>query len=322
MRVTHAGMLAGGFVMWRKRRAAPDDAMAADADGAPAFASEPPTMPPMAMMPTALDAPPAAPPSKSRRGRARGAPRGPDPLLTWMASQLPATPQPTSPLLGRWAMDFSKLQGMRPIGEGSFGRVYAATYDGAPVAAKVLVDTAAWQGDGPDSTALSMQAHMSNPSLVAPVEVTLMASMDHPNIVKVRPWICMGARLRHGVHARSYPPPPPPHPPPTPRYKTPCAAVSGRLHHAALHHHRILRAGRPGRPPARRQAQPRAGRRAHLAAPHRHGEPMAPRVPVSEPAAAPTHALVRFGAESLTLLPPFWRTRNSSACRRLTRPKA
>jgi hypothetical protein len=81
-----------------------------------------------------------------------------------------------------YAIDFDALHLGRRIGEGSFGKVYVATYHETQVAVKVLVDETTALDRGADAAALR---NLSSPVMAALAqEAGLMASLRHPNIVQ------------------------------------------------------------------------------------------------------------------------------------------
>lgn len=146
----------------------------------------------LATSPPARAPPPVQPPAaaaRSSRGpfaffnsRAHPPTRPIDPFMSWISDQVASNPQPPSTLTD-FAIDFKLLHIERPIGEGSFGRVYAATLKGAPVAVKVLMDVTSGRLNDP---------LVANPALnsSAPImrklqeEVKIMSVVDHPNVVK------------------------------------------------------------------------------------------------------------------------------------------
>ena len=80
-----------------------------------------------------------------------------------------------------YAIPFDALRMGRLVGEGSFGKVYLASWNETPVAVKVLVDTASAL-DNARPHALRRLAEPVLDKLSA--EAGLMASMRHPNIIQ------------------------------------------------------------------------------------------------------------------------------------------
>lgn len=82
--------------------------------------------------------------------------------MNWVSTQVASSPpleDTFPPELRLWKIDFSALQMQQPIGEGSFGRVYAAKFHGAEVAVKVLLDPES----GRDVLSSSTMMGMSQP---------------------------------------------------------------------------------------------------------------------------------------------------------------
>jgi serine/threonine protein kinase len=52
---------------------------------------------------------------------------------------------PLAPDVGHWTVRWGEIKVQRPIGRGSFGRVYQATWNATPVAVKVLIRSGARQ---------------------------------------------------------------------------------------------------------------------------------------------------------------------------------
>ena len=107
-----------------------------------------------------------------------------DPFMSWVSNQVQSNPASVSVgSLGPSEIQFNRLEILRPIGEGSFGRVYAANLDGEAVAVKVLLDTSA--GRVADPLAANSMLHMSSPILAKlNTEVSIMQTLTHPNVVK------------------------------------------------------------------------------------------------------------------------------------------
>ncbi|GAB4822570.1 hypothetical protein N2152v2_009616 [Parachlorella kessleri] len=83
--------------------------------------------------------------------------------------------------LRMWIIDFDTLELQRQIGEGSFGRVYLATWQHTPVAVKILLNTAL---DVYSEEAVKQALTLSSPVLEnLQKEAALMCSLRHPSIV-------------------------------------------------------------------------------------------------------------------------------------------
>ncbi|KAL4427896.1 hypothetical protein ABPG75_001985 [Micractinium tetrahymenae] len=78
-----------------------------------------------------------------------------------------------------WRIDFSSLQIMRPLGEGSYGKVYLARWNETLVAVKVLVSGSGHQ-QGADAAWSVPQAVLD----ALEKEAQVMATLRHPNIVQ------------------------------------------------------------------------------------------------------------------------------------------
>lgn len=66
--------------------------------------------------------------------------------LTPRASRIASSSSLSSPLapdFGHWAVRWGEIKVQRPVGRGSFGRVYQATWNATPVAVKVLIRSGA-----------------------------------------------------------------------------------------------------------------------------------------------------------------------------------
>eukprot|EP00887_Chlorella_sp_A99_P002040 scaffold18.g2040.t1 len=112
-----------------------------------------------------------------------------DPLLSYIASHT-SQASDVSRRSGRsrtssgfdaaqmWELRFSDLKFKQPIGEGSFGKVYRAVWQGTPVAVKVLM--AGGSGGGDYASSLTLRPEMLRR---LEEEAGLMASMRHPNVV-------------------------------------------------------------------------------------------------------------------------------------------
>ncbi|KAL4447322.1 hypothetical protein ABPG77_007355 [Micractinium sp. CCAP 211/92] len=123
-----------------------------------------------------------------------------DALLSWVQRQAPAVAQATACFPGlegqasggesdtglvdisAWRLNFLDLKIFHPLGEGSFGRVYLASYYETLVAIKILVSF--------DEKELEAQAAANLLSLSSPIlaalnkEASLLASLRHPNVVQ------------------------------------------------------------------------------------------------------------------------------------------
>ncbi|PRW05763.1 Purple acid phosphatase 18 [Chlorella sorokiniana] len=88
------------------------------------------------------------------------------------------TPSSTGIDMHPWEIGFGELSILRPIGEGSFGRVYLANWRGVFVACKVLLMGGAGAAD--PQRALTLSSPVLNK---LEEEASLLASLRHPNIV-------------------------------------------------------------------------------------------------------------------------------------------
>jgi len=107
-----------------------------------------------------------------------------DQLLSWVVTHQPsmkAAQGRPDPALAQYQVDFERLNFIRPIGSGSFGRVYLAMWQETPVAVKILLDR------GRDFATMTAAQVMT---IASPVlkelnrEAGLMASLRHSNIVQ------------------------------------------------------------------------------------------------------------------------------------------
>lgn len=123
---------------------------------------------------------PFTPSSRALSPTASGA--GADPLLQYIASNISNTSGGSGASRGplaAWEIRFSEIQNetMRPIGEGSWGRVYFAMWRQTPVAVKILLDG----GSGAESSLI----RANNPIMARlEQEASIMSSLHHPNIVQ------------------------------------------------------------------------------------------------------------------------------------------
>ena len=105
-------------------------------------------------------------------------------MLSYIASSLlsacttTAAPagSPLRPEVQQWLVQWGDITPVRPIGRGSFGRVYLALWNETPVACKVLVSADAQFNQEslelPEATMKELQS-----------EAAVMARMRHPNII-------------------------------------------------------------------------------------------------------------------------------------------
>lgn len=106
----------------------------------------------------------------------------PDPLMSWVSEAVKT--RPTKHESSReWELNFESLQILRPIGEGSFGRVYAATLAGEPVAVKILIDPSAARPDDIHDVDTVMGASSTVLSKLYE-EVDIMKKVSHPNVIR------------------------------------------------------------------------------------------------------------------------------------------
>lgn len=111
-----------------------------------------------------------------------------DPVLSFVASSLVSTRAAASPatLAGsalhpevqRWLVQWDDIAIIRPIGRGSFGRVYLALWNETSIACKVMISADAKVDqqslDLIDATVQELQK-----------EAAVMAQMRHPNVVNL-----------------------------------------------------------------------------------------------------------------------------------------
>lgn len=106
-----------------------------------------------------------------------------DPFMTWLSDQAnAATIDPTQFAdIQPWILPYSEFQVIRPVGEGSFGRVFEAKYKGRSVALKVLMDKTTM-----DAAMTTNQAIAMNTPVMAKLrqEASLMAELSHANVVQ------------------------------------------------------------------------------------------------------------------------------------------
>jgi hypothetical protein len=106
-----------------------------------------------------------------------------DPVLSWVATGLrrtgPSRPakKKGSRLTGHRLIDIKEVAVERPIGAGSFGRVFVGTWRETPVAIKILVDANALPEEGAAS------AEQARLAAALDQEAGLMSQLHHPNIV-------------------------------------------------------------------------------------------------------------------------------------------
>lgn len=105
-----------------------------------------------------------------------------DPFMSWISDHIKSNPTTLS-LRSQYEITFSDISIDTAIGEGSFGRVYSATWSGQPVAVKVLMDTTS--GRITDPLIANSTSSASAPIMTKlAAEVNIMSTMHHPNIVK------------------------------------------------------------------------------------------------------------------------------------------
>jgi hypothetical protein len=182
-----------GFAIWRKRRrtdAAQETLTRVSSDiPAPTFPSAPAASRPAAYAPSqgaATDYP-----TTPRGTLFSSAPfsAASDPFISSLAVLRHAgiyrrPSSAASESLAGYELDFDELAMVRPIGEGSFGRVYLADYRGSQVAVKVLLDTQG--GLLADPTAQQRALSASAPIIHRlHEEAAIVAGMDHPNVVRL-----------------------------------------------------------------------------------------------------------------------------------------
>ena len=150
------------------------------------------------------------PPSLDSTTAVKGVAAGEDPLLWWIEHQqeqplsaaaaqptpappLPHDPSPTSSAAAQlpahvqeMEFEWNDIHILRPLGTGSFGKVFLAKWRETPVAVKVLVDTRAVY-DSLSGGARSMEGAATPVTTAAPdkllEEVALTAGVRHPNVV-------------------------------------------------------------------------------------------------------------------------------------------
>lgn len=172
--IAAVAVVAGGFALWHSRRQKKSTGTIESGDGpviqqipktsvVPNPVTEPSRTPPPATLPPQL--PPV------------------DPFMSWVSEQLASKPRTKTPSIGGpYEVQFSQLQVERPIGEGSFGRVYVGKLNNEAVAIKVLLEATSGRVNDP---LLANSAITASPILVKlQDEVKLMSSMNHLNVVK------------------------------------------------------------------------------------------------------------------------------------------
>ena len=109
-----------------------------------------------------------------------------DPSISWMSRQAAYRSnllenEPLKP----YEIEYSRLKmATEPIGEGSFGRVYAGQYEDQVVAVKVFIDEE-------DSTNAVRRPEINSPVIdKLNQEVKVISRLEHPNIIKFKGW-CM-----------------------------------------------------------------------------------------------------------------------------------
>jgi hypothetical protein len=110
-----------------------------------------------------------------------------DPLLQYINSTLSGTSQASRGSLKSWELMFEDILVERPIGEGSWGRVYKGQYHETQVAVKVLLDNTSGAGANTQRTLVS-----TNGTVMGRLEqeAALMSNLHHPNIVHLL-GVCM-----------------------------------------------------------------------------------------------------------------------------------
>ena len=108
-----------------------------------------------------------------------------DPLMQYINSTL--STQTSRGSLKSWELLFEDITIERPIGEGSWGRVYKGAYHQTQVAVKVLLDNTSGAGANTQSTLVS-----TNGTVMARLEqeAALMSNLHHPNVVHLL-GVCM-----------------------------------------------------------------------------------------------------------------------------------
>ena len=108
-----------------------------------------------------------------------------DPLMEYINSTLSArtTGSGTSRgPLAAWQLNFQDITVERPIGEGSWGRVYKGSWNQTEVAVKILLDSNT--GDEANVTQSALMAPTSPVMARLDQEASIMTTLHHPNIVQ------------------------------------------------------------------------------------------------------------------------------------------
>lgn len=105
-----------------------------------------------------------------------------DPLMQYINSTLSNVSGGSRGPLAAWELRFGDIKIERPIGEGSWGRVYKGSWNQTQVAVKILMDS----GSNTETSATQSALMASNSPIMARLEqeASLMTTLHHPNIVQ------------------------------------------------------------------------------------------------------------------------------------------
>jgi hypothetical protein len=199
--IAAVAMVAGGFMVWHTRRQKKNKSVAGPPVEAPVplqqqnpndfvVLNPPLTMPSQNSISVSSTSRMPSQRSSGLRGLINPSAVPPtlppvDPLMSWVSQQLASNPPAirSNALSGPYEVQFSQLQVERPIGEGSFGRVYAGKLNNAAVAIKVLLEASSGRLEDPLLANNALTA--SSPIMVKlHEEVKIMSAMDSPYVVK------------------------------------------------------------------------------------------------------------------------------------------
>ncbi|KAG7671487.1 hypothetical protein Ndes2526B_g09350 [Nannochloris sp. 'desiccata'] len=171
--IAAVAMVAGGFAVLHSRRQQQKNIGATALESGEGPDIQPPSSP-VVLNPPAVPLKTRYPPTRPPV----------DPFMSWVSEQLASNPPIRPNLLnGPYEVQFAQLQVDRPIGEGSFGRVYAGKLNNDAVAIKVLLEASSGRVNDPLLANSALTA--SSPIMMKlHEEVKIMSSMDSPHVVK------------------------------------------------------------------------------------------------------------------------------------------